>query len=425
MKKLMFLFLTLLTLALLVSCGGSKVPAENGGNETGDVNIGETAPAGTENEAPAGEQPIRMSAEEKAKYFKVVEFDLPEGNFRDIIVDYMRKQSSIKWVCSGDFSVSEKWAYWGISLDFKKGQEYYGIPYADTKVSYKQFEDALVNGKYTSSSSSWESVYGVQCISSIMNSIQQFDPTVAGTSNQMMPSYSTFEAKICGNYKVTQGLNKTKDIIAENGEDAIYEAYKQLKKGDIIMTKNDSEGTSHFRVLVEDPTVYTNATGKFIPSRCSVKTIEQTNAFDSKRNDGVKTTWFVDHVYSFKTLYDTGYIPLTLESYSKSRSEMEVPYILLDQEIKPEILAKKTFSSAVRSNFPIRYVQVDILNKDGVVVASKLKGNMEDTRGVPLRNSFTDVFDGLESGTYTLVVSAGIAIDSTELQRVEFTYTAK
>lgn len=423
MKKLLFLIIAVLSVAVLVSCGSDKTDP----SETTDVGSNETVAEteGGESETPSEDGPKRLSKEEKAKFYKVVEFDLPEGDFRDVIVDYMRKQSAIEWVCGADFSVSEKWAHWGINLDFKRGETYHGIPYADTKVSYIQFQNALVNGKYTSASSAWEDVYGVQCISSIMNSLQQFDPTVAGTSNHMMPSYDTFEAKICGEYKVTKGLNKTKDIIEENGKDVILNAYTQLRKGDIICTKDDSKGMSHFRVLVEDATVYKNGSGAIVPSRSSIKTIEQTNAFDSTRKDGVKTTWFVDHIYSFQSLYDAGYIPLTLESYSKSRNEMEIPYIGLDDEISAELLKKGSFSSTVKSNFPIRYVQLDVLNKDGVVVASQIKGNMEDSRAVPLRNHFSKLFEGVESGDYTLVCSAGIAIDSCELQRVDFTYVAK
>ncbi|MBE6642124.1 MAG: hypothetical protein E7615_00540 [Ruminococcaceae bacterium] len=420
MKKLMLLLVALLTVSLLAACGGETEKTDK--TETNETVEGN--PGSTDGETPSSDEPIRMTDEEKAKYYKVVEFELPKENFRDVIVDYMRKQSDIEWVCAADFSVSEKWAHWGISLNFKKGQTYRGIPYADTKVSYIQFENALVNGKYTCASDKWKDVYGVQCISSIMNSIQQFDPTVAGTSNQMMPSYDKFEAKICGEYEVPKGVNRTKDIIEANGEEVMFEALKQLKKGDIIMTKNDREGTSHFRVLVEEPTIYTNNLGKVVPSRCYVKTIEQTNAFDSKRNDGVKTTWFVDHVYSFADLLKSNYIPLTLESYSKDISEMEVPYILLDEAIKPEVLAKKTFNGAVRSNFPIRYVQLDVLDKSGVVVASLIKGDMADTRSVPLRNHFSDLFNNVKPGDYTLVVTGGIAIDSAELARVDFTLPA-
>ena len=416
MKKLLSFLLVLILSFALVACGGGKEEPKETVTGDGTGAVEETTPE-DENKGPI--IPINVD-----DYYKAVLFDLPAEPFRDVIVDYMRKQSSIEWVCGEDFSVSEEWDHWGIALDFKKGQTYYGIPYADTKVSYIQFQNALVDGTYTAKSSSWKTVYGVQCISSIMNSIQQFDPTVAGTSNEMMPGTKEFQAVICGDYKIPKSPKRTLDIKEANGEEVMYKAYMQLQKGDIIMTRDTLKSTSHFRVLVEDPTVYTNATGKVIPSRCSVKTIEQTNAFDSQRTDGVKTTWFVDHIYSFTKLYETNYIPLTLESYSKPRSEMEVPYILLDEAIKPEVLAKKTFNGAVRSNFPLRYVQLDIVDKSGVVVSSMIKGDMADTRSVPLRNHFSDLFKDVKPGDYTLVVTGGIAIDSAELARVDFTLPA-
>ena len=412
-----------MVVVLLVACSGDSEKVENDPIETDvdDTAVTEEDIAPNDGIIPDGEEAIRLSAEQKAKYYKVVEFMLPEGNFRDVIVDYMRKQSSIEWVCREDFSVSEKWDHWGIALDFKKGQTYYGIPYADTKVSYIQFQNALVDGTYTAKSSSWKTVYGVQCISSIMNSIQQFDPTVAGTSNEMMPGTKEFQAVICGDYKIPKSPKRTLDIKEANGEEVMYKAYMQLQKGDIIMTRDTLKSTSHFRVLVEDPTVYTNATGKVIPSRCSVKTIEQTNAFDSQRTDGVKTTWFVDHIYSFTKLYETNYIPLTLESYSKPRSEMEVPYIALDKELDPEVLAKKSFDNTVVSNFPIRYIDIEIINESGTVVSKLPKINMPNTREIELKKYMTTVFKDLESGKkYTLVLSAGIAIDSCELDRAEF-----
>ena len=414
MKKLSFLLLGVLAAALIVSCGSE---AEKNPDETENETV-----IGDVSETISDDEAKRLSSEEKAKYYKFVEFELTKEPFRDVIVDYMRKQSDIEWVCGADFSVNEEFNNWNIHLDFKKGVTYRGIPYADTKVSYIQFQNALVDGTYTCASSAWKDVYGVQCISSIMNSIQQFDPTVAGTSGVMMPGEKDFEAKVCGDYKYPKDPRTTKSIIELNGDEAIYNAYMQLKKGDIIANINFDKQTSHFRVLVEDPTIYKNATGKLVYSRCAVKTIEQTNAFDSKRNDGVKTTWFVDHVYSFQDLIKSGYIPLTLESYSKPRSEMEIPYIALDIELDSAVLAKKTFNnSVVSSNFPIRYVQIDILD-GSKIVTSKQKIDMVDSRKVVLRNAFGSLFEGLESGKkYTLVLSAGIAIDSCELTRVDFT----
>lgn len=425
MKKIVFCVALLLTLCFLFSCESKELP-QTDESETKE-NVSETSAETvsdsgsnredeTENENKNGILTVNPD-----DYYKCVVFDLPEGNFRDVAVDYMRKQASIEWVCENDFSVTDKFENWSIGLDYKKGVTYHGITYTNVKSSYDEFMMFYKDGKVSMESGGSNDVVGNGCFSATQNATQQFDSTCAGVTDVIMPSYKGFEAKIVGDYKVTEGVKKTADIISSNSPDVIYNAYSQLKKGDLILQKDDTKGMSHVRMLVEDPTiVYKNGTKTIVPSRCSVKTIEQTNAFDKTRTDGVNTTWYVDHVYTFNTLYETAYLPITLESYEKDRSEMEIPYLILDEEITPAVLAKKTFSGSVKSNFPLRFVKAELLDKDGNVVSVKMKNNMADSRVISLRNHFASLFDGIENGEYTLVLTAGISRGSAELARVEF-----
>ena len=410
MKKVNGLILIMICLVLITSCGEGKNNIDNS-----DQTEAETVEQTVENNEK-GKLTINPD-----DYYKVQLFSLPE-DFRQAAVDHMRKQASIEWVCGADFSVSEEFANWDIDLTFKKGQTYHGLPYADTKVSYTQFEGMLVDGKYTCASSAWKDVAGVQCVSSIMNSIQQFDPSVAGTSSVLMPGSDKFEAKICGEYEVPLGKKRTADIISANSQDTIIKAYSQLKKGDIIGQRNAEKGTSHYRLVVEDAVIFTNSAGKINPQRSYVKTIEQTNAFDKQRTDGVKTNWFVDHIYTFDVLYKANYLPYTLEIYSKDISECEIPYILLDKEITPTQLEKRSLQSTIKSNFPIRYAYLDVYYKSGELVKRIAEGDFSDQRSISLRTRSYAVCEGLENGEYTFVVTCGIAIGSVELARVDFTY---
>lgn len=419
MKKLICLLIALLTVSIFVSCGKNETPKEteaetkvNPSSETAETKDSE------QDDEKNKDGILKINPDD---YYKCVVWELPEGNFRDVAVDYMRKQANVEWVCENGFSVIDKFDHWFIELEYKKGVTYHGITYTNAKSSFDEFMLFFKDGKVNMESGDSNGVVGNGCFSSTQNATQQFDPDVAGVTNVLMPSYKEFEAKIVGNYKVPENVKRTEDIKLANTEDEIYNAYAQLKKGDLIIQKDDTKGMSHVRMLVEDPTIFTTGAGKMVPSRSSVKTIEQTNAFDQTRTDGVNTTWYVDHIYSFKQLYDTNYLPVTLESYEKDRSEMEKPYLLLDDEISASILAKKSFSSTVKSNFPIRFVKVDILDKDNNVVSSKLKNNMEDSRTIPLRNHFSGLFDKVPSGEYTMVLTAGISRGSTELARVEFT----
>lgn len=421
MKKILVLLLVVL-LFVCVGCA-NKDPENN--KEGTDMSETNNEVIDTENETEAENQPknengiLTINPDD---YYKCVVFELPKENFRDAAVNHMRAQSSIEWVCSKDFAVSEKFNSWGINLEWKKGEKYMGIPYSDTKVSLEEFKTYMVDGTFTCNSSKWKEVPGNACMSSIFNSIQQFEPNVAGVSNQLMPSYDTFQAKILGEYNVPKGVKTTKEIISANNLNDIYEAFASGIEGDIVIFKDDIKDASHIRMLVEPATVVRNAAGRINPSRSYVKTIEQTNAFDTQRKDGVKTTWFVDHVYTFDALIEKEYIPITLEIYNKEKSECEIPYLYLDEEITPAILAKGTAISTIKSNFPIRFMKAELLDKTGNCVNSVVVHDLHDTRSINLRNQMTKLFNGLENGDYTFVLTSGIAIGNAELARVDFTY---
>lgn len=408
--------------SFVVSCGNKKT--DEGINET-ESNKEETVGV-TQGEEPQKEEPIRLSEEEKAKFHKLVEYDLPEGSFRDAIVDYMRKCSEIKWVAKEDFSMVDKFGdSWGVNLSYTKGTVYHGLPYTDYPVNYEYFEDELAkgDGKYFPRSFGWNEAPGLSCYSAIYIAHQQFEPYM-GPVKSWIPGQETFWLEIVGGYEAPKDCLVTQDICDLNGRDKMYEAYAQLQKGDIIFDMNDIEYFNmHCRVVVGEPTIVKNGAGRVIPSRSYVTCIEQTNAFDKSRTDGVNTTWYVDHKYTFENLFDKGYVPYTLKAYSKPTSEMEVPYLGIDTEITSDVLSKGVISGMVKSNFPIHYVRVQILDKEGNEVFFKENGELYNKTKYSLRNYFGTVFDELEKGKeYTLILMAGIAPGNAELARVDFTY---
>lgn len=390
MKKLVCVFL--LCVSVLVACGEENPPERQG-----------------------------ILTIDPSEYYFVQEFDLPQEDFRSAAVNHMRKQASIQWVCGKDFAVDESFQSWGIRLHFRQGETYTGIPFADTKVSYTQFENCLVDGTLMVDSAKWKELYGVQCVSSIMNAVQQFDPYVAGWSTELMPSYDSFQGVIVGEYTIPKGAKRTKDILDANSEKRIYGAYSQLQKGDIIITKDDVKDASHLRMLVQDPTLVYDAYGNIDPAQSYVTTIEQTNQFDKTRTDGVKTTWWVDHQYSFETLLATNYLPVTLESYSLEKSQCQVPYILLDAELIPDQIATGKAMNNVKSNFPIRYVNFHVFDSAGTLIKHVKAYDLANVYTVSFRKYSPIIVEGLAPGDYRLVLTAGIALGDAELQQVEFT----
>ena len=220
MKKLLtILAMLMLAVFVLTSCGGNaNTPAD-----TSDVN------GGTETEAP--ESP----------------FSIPEEDMRDWVVDYMFKQAEIKWTPSQtmDLSHDKKGNLVGKTLIFEKGKTYYGLPYINltTDTDYEDFEAALKwnEGKQMylydcPADRSEDAALGNDCSSAILLAWKRFDTSInAYDTGSCFPLGEKSGIYPVGDL-VVDGTEKTTDVIVQNTSDeALFAAFAQLKKGDMIM----------------------------------------------------------------------------------------------------------------------------------------------------------------------------------------------
>lgn len=409
MKKILVLVLAIFLAVCLFACG--EKPTDSPDPETSNDGAKETA---------APEDDLGVNPDD---YYAFVKFDLPEGSLREAAVNYMYEQANVVWTPSKTFTYGNTYDNWAYKLTYEARKTYHGLPYTHLSASIGEFTKLLNEngGKYASDSSSGYEVMGAQCNSSICHAFQQFTPTVCMTSRQYMPSYKDeFVGKICGNYTVPMGVQRTIDIINANTPDIMYEAYAAADMGDVIISNDDTRGVVHDRMVAKKAVVSRGANGKINPNRSYLITVEQTDTFDSTRKDGVNTTWWVDHQYTFAQLYTTNYIPVTFEVYETNKGV--VPYITLDKEPNVATLAKGVVDGTITSNYPVRYVHVSILDENGKLLAREISRNNYDVFKVNIKKYSMKLFDGLQAGNYTLLIEGGICRGDAELARVNFTY---
>ena len=376
-------------------------------DETTAKNSQTTEP--NETEAPKNTLPINPDD----FYFCKV-FELPE-DFRTATVENMKKAANVEWVATKDFGTIMTDRF-GINLHFEAGKKYLGIPYANTRVCVNEVEYIFVDGKYTCESSNWDEVAGLQCVSSIMSSIQAFTP-MDGPSYPFLPGHKDFGCLTVGDYKYSDNM-MTGEMCETNGKDKMYECYALLDKGDIIISSNQYV---HLRVVCEKPTIVYTPDGKINHRRSYVKTVEQTNQFDKEIKERSNSTWWVDHTYTFEQLFETTYVPVTLKEYQTGVAE--IPYIALTDEITPEILAKGSLSGQIKSNYPLWFIRYDIKDENGNSVKTYTKRNIYNTFSITNRNMAHELFDGtLESGKYTFVLTASTSQYKTQICEVQFEY---
>ncbi len=207
----------------------------------------------------------------------------------------------------------------------------------------------------------------------------------------------------------------SKDLFDLNGMDAIFEAYTKLDKGDILYKSIDGSGHTRMVSRVE---VAKNANGTANPSRSKVYCVEQTNAwFNNDKN----TTWWIDKAYTFRDLYNTFFMPVTLDIYHDENAVSYDAYIAFDGKNTYKTLSSN-ISGTISSNFPINYVKLEIEDSNGNIVREILKQKLAGTFKYNLRNSTYELdAQSLEKGNYKFSIKTGIARGDCIVEQIEFT----
>lgn len=330
--------------------------------------------------------------------------------------------SQVKWVAAESWTTT--WKEQGdftVNISYEKGKTYYGVPYSNTKATLDEFLQFLpANGRFTPNSPWYEELIGNHCSSSMDMAFQQIldfpysgslKPSTAREGLLMFPE--GIEKPPARSSNPDDYISAT--VFAHNGQDAIYNGYTQLGKGDILYKSID--GSGHTR-MVSKVEISKSATGKLIPGRSYVYCLEQTNAWADSKKD---STWFIDRKYSFSELYDTLFMPVTFCIYHEENPVIDDAYLMMKGKNTPESV-KKMLGGSVEATFPLTYVRVIVRDSNGKVVGEAFEYDMAKTYKLNVRNlTFKVGIDELPAGTYTFSLRAGIARGSVEFENFQFT----
>lgn len=355
---------------------------------------------------------------------KVAVFKAPEGNdYRKIVKDYMMKMADVEWTPKETFSIGWKGEpRFKVDLTYEKGKTYHGVTYTDTKGNFDMFEQLLDDGKFTPNSPYYEECFGNHCSSSMDMAYQQcFDFPYTGTVKPNTQRGTML--KLCGNLKqpTVFGNNyDAKDVWEINSKNDVMEAYASMNTGDILYYSNKHK-SGHARMVSLPAEVVRFDNGLIDPENSYIYTVEQTNCFDTtEAAKGRNTTWFIDHKYSFATLYEKYFKPVTFTAYT-SGEKLKDAYIIYSGTNNAETL-KNGVSGTITTTFPLTYVRITVRNEKGELVRHGIKYNLP-------KDYFADLADlneqldlaTLDKGKYTFLLRAGIARGGADFEKFEFT----
>ena len=410
MKRIFALFLLLSLLLPLASCSsGIEAPAE-------------TIPVETE-EAQTEEKSLTPEEE------KIL------AERRDKVADYMHQMATILWrsaedldyTIKSDVSPNQVTNGSGLpqKLTLKKGRLYQGLPYTYASNGIASFSQAFTetDGIPDLSGLNWQMLsgggktarFGNDCATAVMQAWGQVGNSFAITSTAYLCANNGFLP--VGSYYVSKAqLSDTKKDCKNNGEETMFASYAKLQKADAVVERNG--GSGHTMMVTSVHAVpYGDS---FHPEQSYITVTHQTRSYyakdakyyDEKLGEDVYTWYGIDDKYTFRQLYNSGYLPITCKELIDPSPLPELKISSSVTELTPE----NFFTGEIRSNQMIEFLAAEIKNDSDAVVQKAIVAATRKTKTEFPCNTFLDEtyalgkidLSALPQGSYTLTVTANL-----------------
>ena len=322
MKKILCLFLTLVLLQPLISCGNDLPSSESKTEEAlpkTQTQVKETEE--TKPEYPTVHQPLTW---EKIDAIPVAKEGMTSGQLRQICLDLFRLSLTFQWTPAQAYSykISEK------NVVLKTGKVYAGVPYVAENAGgsfyaflrYYDPETGILDLGGAKSAGIIPTL-GTHCSSGafwgwarVVNSIPSRYATVMYHHEQGFLRVGPYQYFTPGD-RWDREDNSTKNCCTANGQDVMFRSYAAIEPADGLLLVMPYG--MHVRMAVS-VTVVKNEDGSINGDKSYVTYLDQGSSWDEKdlgEEGSVSFQGGVDERESFSKLYKTGYVPFTFGEF--------------------------------------------------------------------------------------------------------------
>lgn len=407
MKKARILSALLLFTMILTACGGESLPkttAQTGETET----LSETGATTL--------HPI------EGAFPDFPDYRLPAGatpdQMRQMAVKAMRDELTVRWTPAEKFHYDRTSDNAPRSFDFYPGKAVTGLPYTDAHsglIQFLQYYD-FETGIFTTPNKNLDGVVGNVCRGSVQWGIMAVCAgyNACDTAGKMAPGYGFYPV---GEYKIPEGLDGvhsygTLQITRDNGEQVMFRSYAAVLPADTLLGVGTDSPARHVNMAAEAAHVEKDAAGNIDPDKSYLVIQEQMGGEYSHTDYGAVTLYQsrLDQHYSFRKLYEQGYIPVTTGEFLGL-----VPYTVCEASFTPgegEGL-EAVFGGSVSSNYVLATIRMNVVDQNGKTVASRFRnfslGSAPAAREATLedfskRRAGKELWETVPAGDYTLQV---------------------
>ncbi len=357
---------------------------------------------------------------------------------REIVLDYMQKQTSFYWRAGENFSYTVNHSGKDNLVNIVEGQIYLGLPYTyaggtrDAFLEYASEPDE--KGVYTISGLSGSALDGGTAYSRIGNDCSSAVYLAwSQVGNSVNPVKLSGAMKYfnknngflpLGDYEIADDYTgSTYDVCNNNGKVVMYNSYAKLQKGDVLFRRD----TSGHSIMVKSVDIKYLDDGSVNPRESKVIYLEQTfgnlksdkSYFDETLGEYVNIICGVDQKTTFLSLFDERYLPITC----KELIDPAIPSApeIIDSIKTPSI--NNLFEGEIMSNWYMDSVYITISDSNGVDVQkcagriarfSQFTFKLSSFINDKLEGFFGNIdLDSLDSGNYSCKVDVKLTTGKT------------
>ena len=366
---------------------------------------------------------------------------------REIVTDYMNRMATLLWRSAEDLDYTIKSDVkpedvintGGLPdrLSLVKGRLYQGLPYTYASNGLASFSNYFSDSEEIPSVSglTWQVLSGStvrignDCATAVMQSWGQVGNSFSITSTAYMCANYGFLP--VGSYYVSKAkLEDTKKDCRNNGETVMFSSYAKLQKGDAVVERNG--GSGHAMLVTSVHAV--PAGNSFHPEQSYITVTHQTRTYYAKEakfyseelGEDVYTWYGIDDKYTFRQLYESGYLPITCKELI---DPAPLPELKISSDLT-ELTTENMLTGSIFSNQMIEFLHAEIKKDDGTVLQSATAAASRKTKTEfpcnALEKSETTLGkidpSALPKGSYTFTLTANLVCGKSVAVR-EFSFT--
>lgn len=370
MKRILALFLSLVTLFSLFSCGQAEAEPPASLETKTEEQKKPAKPKETKDDFEYPEICDTLTPEALAA-IPVAKEGMTESELRQICLDYFHLQLTFAWTPSKSIKYTVESS--GSVVNLSRGTVYGGLPYVTDSLGnlyrvldFYDPETGVITP--TAKDQDFAEIFGNQCSygaywawSRVCNTLSyRYTNTITAKHGAIPVGPYKYDTKKIESFSASGGTTK---ICRDNGEQIMFQSYAALKPADGLVYYTTA---GHVVMCASEPVVSYKTDGTIDGSKSYIKIMDQNGGWEAATQSDGSYYEVQGGIYTKKTfdkLFSSKYIPFTIAEFQGTDPVEDGRATLDPEDGKTDLTGLK--EAELEANYPISHIHVKVLDENG------------------------------------------------------------